>query len=248
MRQSNQNWVSIKLDEKHEKQALVHGSGTFLTAVGQQLCWLAAACCTTGSGLALSRSSLSKAYDFGSPVHVVVFGIDVEIEPLDDSEETACWKILAGRSVLVTGFPIPSRPNRMTGLESQLGVLSSLIGIRQAVTYRGGYVLKARFQALVPVRREHGAVQWHLVNTYPRKIKWADIDRSCPTRVMGTTRSDLKNLQFSPAYLGWYWNVNNTLGKSLGIFHHVNRREENGVGQLYWLTDIQVLIVSIITT
>lgn len=180
--------------------------------MGQQLSWLAAACRATKSGLAYSRITFTSAHS-ETAGEIPSFRIQVEVEPPLDIERKGCWNVLAGCSVLVTGFPIPERPERMTGLESQLGILSSLIGIRQAVTYRQGYVLKGRFHALVPVKKQ-GPIQWHLIDTFPRKLKWADIDKMCPERVLGTALKDLKDLQFSRAFLGWYPNVRNNLGES----------------------------------
>lgn len=179
--------------------------------MAQQLSWLAAVCRTGDSSLTYSHVHFEESKIHGNDEPT--FQIHVEVEEPASSEQKGCWNILAGSSVLVTGFPIPERENAERGLESHLGILSSLLGIRQAVTYRGGYILKGRYHALVPVNKTGASVQWHLVDSSPKKLKWTDVDKACPKRVLGTEYKDLKALQSAKTFLGWCPIVKSLLGK-----------------------------------
>ena len=199
----------------NETEVTATGSEEFLIAVAQQLSWLAAACRTSDVGLAYSHIDLTNTPQEGNIDHPI-FQIEATVELPASAEQKGCWNVLAGSSVLVAGFPIPGRHHAERGLESHLGILSSLVGIRQAVTYRGGYVLKGRFHALVPIDKTTDSVQWHLIDTSPRKLRWADIDKLCPSRVLGVEYKDLKALQAAKAFLGWCPRVKNILGKTPG--------------------------------
>jgi hypothetical protein len=183
--------------------------------MGQQLAWLAAACQTTHNGMVYSRVDLVPIESEGDDAQhsTPAFHIRVLIEAPSDVEETKCWGSLMGESVLVSGFPIPSRSPSMIGLESKLEILAGLIGIQLAVTYKGGYVLKGRFHALAPVLSDGDMVQWHLVTTWPRRLQWVDISKQCPKRLLGDRPETLSMLLKSRAMLGWCGEVENLLGR-----------------------------------
>ncbi|KAE8310345.1 hypothetical protein BDV41DRAFT_579685 [Aspergillus transmontanensis] len=84
-----------------------------------------------------------------------------------------CWhQVFTGLNVAI-GFPIPHRPNEMRGVEIPFALMTTLAGVGHPVAYEGGFVLKGRENALVPVRSEpisvsigeSTALQWHLVGS-----------------------------------------------------------------------------------
>ena len=195
----------------------VSGSSQFVISVGQQLAWLAAACQTAENGRIYSHADVALNQHPGNDSDVppdLTFRIHVVTELPPVEESNCCWKPLLGDLVLVTGFPTPSRSANVIGLESRVEILADLIGIQQAVTYRGGYVLKGRFHAMVPIERFDDAVQWHLVDTSPFRLMWDDIEKQCPKRVLGMLPEDCDHLLSSRAVLGWCENIENLLGKS----------------------------------
>jgi hypothetical protein len=196
---------------------LIQGSEDFIVAMGQQLAFLALACRTTsGKTVCSYLDFIAKVKtEFGSTRQTTTtnnFEIYVRSESAARDGMKSCWNALIGHSVLVAGYPIPLRPESITGLESQIGVLSSLIGIRQAQTYRGGYVLKGRFHALVPIEAQDRVVRWHLIDSSPKKLAWSDITKHCRRRIFGTEPEDFEVLQSSRAILGWCGEVENILG------------------------------------
>lgn len=227
---SGQNNISI---DNFGHTFRVDGSSEFVTSIGQQLAWLAAACQISENGRIYSRVdiALSQPPGHSSPVSSdPTFSIRVATETPPVEELDCCWKPLLGDSVLVTSFPTPRRPANVIGLESRVEILAGLIGIQQAVTYRGGYVLKGRFHALVPIERFNDAVQWHLVSTSPVRLVWDDIEKHCPKRVLGMLPEDCDHLLSSRAVLGWCEKVENMLGKSLWnalvILHSLTQSKE----------------------
>lgn len=189
---------------------MVGGSRERIISMAQQLAWLAAVCQTASRGGAYSRINFTIR-EGSTPA----FNIRVFKEPVPNTEEGCCWTALMGESALVTGFPIRDRPENLRGLESWLDVLAGLIGIQQAVTYRGGYVLKGRHHALIPIEKVRDSVQWHLVDESPRRLLWTDIDKHCPNRLLGTNPNDLEALMSARAMLGWCGVVENVIGKAI---------------------------------
>lgn len=195
---------------------VIGGDDDFIIAMGQQLAWLAAACRTTNHGIAYSRTDLltytngsRDSKDFPLPP---TFNIKVATEAPSDKEKSSCWNPLLGNSVLIAGFPMTDRPSDLIGLQSQIATLAGLVGIQQAVTYQGGYVLKGRYHALVPVERVGDTVQWHLISTSPARLTWGDIEKHCSHRIQGTLPEDCEALLSSNAVLGWCGQVENLLG------------------------------------
>lgn len=202
---------------------IVKGKEDFMIAMGQQIAFLALACRTTSGSLVYSHVDFvsvgrSKPDPKKRAIATHTFHISVTLELAAEGGNKSCWNALMGQSVLVAGYPIPKRPDGVTGLESQVGVLSSLIGIRQAITYRGGYVLKGKFHALVPIERNERVVRWHMIDTSPKKLAWVDVDKYCPNRVLGTNQEDFESLQTCRAILGWCGDVENIIGKGFHTF------------------------------
>ncbi|KAJ4422967.1 hypothetical protein N0V82_002361 [Gnomoniopsis sp. IMI 355080] len=213
---------SISLDPA---LSTVHAEGPeeFIVSLAQQIAWLSGAC-----GGKLDR--LSYAYtgftlgDATAEVDIdAVFNLDVKIKPCnhqhivsnkpgsEDVRKTSdsCWKSLLGPVVIISGFPIPQRPDGARGLEISVPAMSAMAGIPDAITFEGGFVFKGRHHALVPVQTFGSSMQWHMLDTYPEKLDWANIRNECPNRVKGHINSFAKHRSF----VGWYPDAEDFIGR-----------------------------------
>jgi hypothetical protein len=193
-----------------EKSFLVTGSEEFVVTVAQQLSWLGAACRVAPLGLGCSYTSLNEvASKLGLPL--CTFQISSEVVPLTSDDPGSCWNEVVGNSTIATGFPIPVRINNEKGLELPLEVMAALGGVPLATQFNGGYVLKARSIAFVPVERRGSSVQWHLVRKGGVKLKYKDIGDLCPIR-LPVEVLDQDELSSTRAFLGWCSDATNNLG------------------------------------
>ncbi|KAF4456957.1 alcohol dehydrogenase [Fusarium albosuccineum] len=175
----------------------VSGTENFIASIAQQLAWLAAACQE-------KKDTLSYAYvgfaviSQSNDCQVPVFDIDVKLETLPETGNTgSCWNSVIGPAVVITGFPLPDRNSHERGLETSVPVMAQLLGLPKAVTFKGGFVFKGRYTALVPVKDLGPSIQWHIVDMYPLKLEWDYIDKLCPDRVVGDLLLD------SRSFFGW---------------------------------------------
>jgi len=199
-----------------EKSLLVTGSEEFVVTMAQQLSWLGAACRVAPLGLGCSYTSFNEvASKLGLPL--CTFQISSEVVPLTSDDPGSCWNEIVGNSTIVTGFPIPERINNEKGLELPLEVMAAFGGIPLATQFNGGYVLKARSIAFVPVERRGNSIQWHLVKKGGAKLRYKDIGDLCPIRLPMEVL-DQDELSSTRAFLGWCSDATNNLGM-LRCFH-----------------------------
>jgi hypothetical protein len=193
-----------------EKSLLVTGSEEFVVTVAQQISWLGAACRVTPLGLGCSYILFNEvASKFGLPL--CTFRISTEVVPLTSDDSGSCWNEVVGNSTIVTGFPIPERVNNEKGLELPLEVMAALGGVPLATQFNGGYVLKARSIAFVPVERNGSSIQWHLVKKGGAKLRYKDIDDVCPIRLPVEVLNQ-DELSSTRVFLGWCSDATNNLG------------------------------------
>ncbi|KAE8452013.1 hypothetical protein EG329_002178 [Mollisiaceae sp. DMI_Dod_QoI] len=131
--------------------------------------------------------------------------------PLTSDDPGSCWNEVVGTSTIVTGFPIPPRHNSEKGLEVPLQVMAGLGGVPLATQFDGGYLLKARSLAFVPVERTEESVQWHLLKKEGSRMRYKDIADLCPVRLRVETL-DQDDLLSTRAFLGWCADSTNSLG------------------------------------
>lgn len=202
---SNTSEGHIKVNAQ---SVFTRGTSEFIIAIAQQLSWLAGV-------FQEKKEELTHAYvafeaDEDDSAAYPTFSIGVEFgKPEQDGE--SCWKQVVGPAVVVTGFPVPPRDNNERGLEVSAPVMAVISGTPQAVTFSGGFVLKGRCHALVPVEKLGDSVQWHLVDTYPRRLEWHHIDKVYPIRLLG---EEFETLLSSRSFLGWCPEVLDYLGES----------------------------------
>ncbi|KAH0547752.1 hypothetical protein FGG08_000009 [Glutinoglossum americanum] len=195
------NSINVDLGKR---EFVVTGSGDFVAVVAQQLSWLSAACRVSVGGLACGY------LEFGCTSSVPPqFHIGIHVEPVKGNE--ACWNKIVDNSVVVRGFPIAQR-RYCVGLQAPLETLAGLVGISLAMEHEGGYILKGRSHIFVPVERSEDEVQWHLIDRYPERIGFDEVD-GLNKRLLFKDLDEVA-LQSTKAFLGWCSNATNRLGTS----------------------------------
>lgn len=194
----------------------VTGSDEFICNIGQQLAWLAAVCQQKEEGPTYAyvgfERQTEKCHDPINNPTVPTFKIWVNVETPPRWANQSCWNDLVGPAVLIAGFPLPERCKSQHGLEISLPVMCALARIPQAVTFRGKYVFKGTYHALIPTAVYTDSIQWHFIETYPRKLTWADLDDG----ISMETPEFQNDADFwkSRAFLGWCPKVRDYFGKS----------------------------------
>lgn len=191
------------------RTAVVEGNKTFIISIAQQLSWLAAVLSKKRKEISYARVLFTEAPKLDSS-EIPSFDIKVVLEEPPRSEERGCWNSIIGPAVIVPGFPFRERENWEHGLEASVASLAAISGIQQAVTFRGGFVLKARCHAMVPLLDRGESVQWHLLDTYPNKLDWDQIDILCPDRMMQLLGTE--DIFDRRAFLGFAPQFHNSLG------------------------------------
>lgn len=201
----------------------VHGAEDFIISIAQQLSWLIAVCQEKQDQLSYAYVGFFEANKTKTTA-IPTFDIDVELEVPSIEPSDSCWNTMVGPAVIVTGFPFPERHHNEQGLEMSIPVMAALADTPQAVSYRGGFVFKARHHALIPTEDFGSSIQWHLIDTYPERLEWTHIDRACPTRLRGTMNRR--------SFLGWCPQVLELLATS--SFNHASVQYSKAVKPPRW--------------
>ncbi|KAH7323219.1 hypothetical protein B0I35DRAFT_427322 [Stachybotrys elegans] len=187
----------------------VTGSEDFIISIAQQVAWLAAVCQEKKDQLTYAYVGFDETSSHTSGMSV--FNIDVKLEAVPPEQERGrCWRNLLGPAVLIQGFPVPTRSHGEQGLEVNIATMAAISGTPKAVTFGGGFVFKARYHALVPTERLGSSIQWHVLDTYPKRLEWEDIDKACPTRLRGKANNGA--LRKCRSFFGWCPRVLELLG------------------------------------
>jgi hypothetical protein len=189
----------------------VSGTEEFLVVVGQQLAWLGAACRHSDSQLAHCYTTFNELKSDGQETYGLRFGIHYKVTSPDSSEPNSCWNDMVGETVVVAGFPFAPRNPGAIGLEVPLSIMGNIADIPLMTLYRGGYILKGRSMAFVPVKRGTDFVQWHLYNQPVGRISYRDVFSMFPDRLMAT-ELDESSLLGARSFLGWCPTSSNNLG------------------------------------
>lgn len=188
----------------------IHAEGTeeSIITLGQQISWLSGVCRN-------KLDDLSHAYigftvgDSTSRADVdAVFKINVRLQPCNPRYYQGCWNSSVGSASIISWFPIPQRPEGARGLEISVTAMSAMAGIPHAISFEGGFIFKGRHHALVPVQTIGRSVQWHMLDTYPKKLDWADIRKHCPTNIKGHIQKFAKYR----SCVGWYPDAGDLIG------------------------------------
>ncbi|KAI0909693.1 hypothetical protein F4823DRAFT_414976 [Ustulina deusta] len=206
------NSISSRIMPDETLSVLVLGERKTIIDVAQQISWVSAA-------LGLSPFEQKVAYCNTSLVYVPddtgVQRFKIErVFALPQSIEESCWLSLFSNAALVRGFPIPVRGGE-SGLEISIDLMAAIAGIRHAVEYNGGVVMKGFSSMLIPARRdrETDTVQWHLVSSHEEtRLSYEDGIARCSDRAL-LEELDLQLLQTTRAILGWCSTVETVLGR-----------------------------------
>ncbi|SCV36395.1 uncharacterized protein FFB14_06074 [Fusarium fujikuroi] len=206
----------------------VHGAEDFIIAIAQQLSWLIAVCQEKQDQISHTYVGFFEA-NSAETTAIATFDINVQLEVASIQPSGSCWNTIVGPAVIVTGFPLPERHHNEQGLEMSVPVMAALADTPQAVSYRGGFVFKARHHAIVPIEDFGSSIQWHLIDTYPERLEWTQIDRACPKRLRGTMNKDFWNRR---SFLGWCPQVLELLATS--SFNHASVQYSKAVKPPRW--------------
>lgn len=188
-----------------------------LVEVGQQLAWI---------GSALSSSPFHHQMAYAVPQFQVTevrptVNITFEHRPLLDTE-ILCWLPLFHEAVIVPGFPIPGRAEEV-GLEIPLEILVGIAGVSHAVEYKGGVVMKGFSHMLVPIRKKHDRIQWHLVSGLDpkRRLSYSD-GLSLWSHRASLDEVSLEDLPKSRAFIGWCSVADSRLGSGTATYENID--------------------------
>lgn len=136
--------------------------------------------------------------------------------------EQACWLPLFSGAVIASGFPIPARGDEV-GLEISLDILAALGGVRHAVEYDGGIILKGFSTMFVPTRKIKDRVQWHAIvsKKHRHRLTYHDGLHSCETRAKLSDVS-FNDLGSTRAFLGWTSVATTRLGSDDIMYENID--------------------------
>lgn len=218
------NSITFEILPSGELSADVRGpTTTFVANAAQQLSWLSAALSSSPFGdgqVAYCKTQLLHTAQGGteitSPTAIDLshFKIRRTFEPLL-STESPCWLPLFSDATISYGFPIPERLGEV-GLEIPIDIMAALAGIRHAVEYDGGIVMKGFSFMFIPTKHDRGndTIQWHLVSSPNPEVRltYEDGVGHCPDRCL-LKAVDLGSLRKARAIVGWHSAVEAVLGR-----------------------------------
>jgi hypothetical protein len=219
----------------HAWTVCVTGDQDYIVTVAQQLAWLVAGCRVSTGPLQYSFVNIAHT-EHHEPVEHEVFDITHELVDIDSVVHLGCWNVLAGSSVIVRNFPMPSRASQQNGLELSFELMAALGDVSTAVEYSGGFVLKGRSTLFYPVHRDGDWVQWHVVVNPAGRIYYQDIDRMQDLKRLMSSSLSRDDILTTRVFLGWDENVKNILGTQLSACNKISYSKTNcpSETQPYW--------------
>jgi hypothetical protein len=194
-----------------------HGTDEMIVDLAQQLAWV-------GAALSSSPYEEKLAYceaviqDSGS--NKPYFAISFQSKPLHPTEEP-CWLPLFCGASIARGFPIPERQGE-TGLEIPLEIMAEIAGVRRAVEYEGGVIMKGFSIMFVPMKRSGNRVQWHLISSpdYETRLSYRDVLDHCQDRA-SLDEVDLECARTTRAIVGWCSAATSLLGSDTANYLNI---------------------------
>lgn len=138
-------------------------------------------------------------------------------------KQDSCWReVVAPTAVLCQHFPIPQRRDEV-GLEIPLGMFCAMAGMRHAVEFEGGIVMKSVDGMLIPVSRKDNIVQWHFVSGDDdgERFKYQHGISKCPNRALIDT-VDFETLETTRAIVGWCRRARKVVGREIAAYHGID--------------------------
>lgn len=170
---------------------IVLGSSESLVEAGQQLAWLGAALQSSPveTGVALCIPSIRECYLMQGLPPAEAFeqrqrgklfcrlGFEVRAPYAAGVEQSGlCWHKMFASPILVSGYPILSKPEPQLGLELSLDLLAGMVGAPQVLGIQGKIFLKGFSTMLVGMRRLDDLLIWHFsYNEEGNRISYLDV-------------------------------------------------------------------------
>lgn len=145
-------------------------------------------------------------------------------------DESSCWHSIFSGSVIAEGFPIEERGNEL-GLEMPLNMMAALTGVRHAVEYEGGVLLKGNSSAFVPVKRYSKSIQWHYINQPLNfRLSYKTLSAWYPNRAT-SFEVDVESLKNTRHFVGWWGTAETHLGTKTANYENIDWSACNQVGR-----------------
>lgn len=194
------------------RRATAEGPAEFVVAIAQQISWLGAACQKKPNHLSCAYIGFRDVYPRAPSSHgddaTAMFDVTFSLKRVPSQASVSCWHSLVGPAVIVRGFPVPKRESHELGLEVSVAGMAAMARIPTAISFDGGFIFKGRCHALVPVQKTGKSVQWHMLDTSPKRLGWNEIRRLCPVRLVG----HIEEYAALRSFVGWYPTVLHLLG------------------------------------
>ena len=92
--------------------------------------------------------------------------------------------------------------------------MAALGGARHVMDFEGGLVVKGHSAMFVPIKRNEGSIQWHLIpNSDGTRLRYRDVRSQCPKRAM-LDEVDHGSLKAKRTFFGWWSEAACHLGPS----------------------------------
>ncbi|KAF7513369.1 hypothetical protein GJ744_009790 [Endocarpon pusillum] len=194
------------------------GTAEMLVELAQQLAWIGAVLRSSpyDEKLAYCRAAIQSS---GSTIPC--FAITFQSERLYPTENS-CWLPLFCGASIARDFPIPDRREEM-GLEIPLEIMMGIAGVRHAVEYEGGVVMKGFSIMFVPMKRSGNRVQWHLISSpnCDTRLSYRDVLDRCQDRA-SLNEVDLGSLRTTRAIVGWCSAASSLLGSNAANYGNID--------------------------
>ena len=200
--------VGVEIKIEYDTIIRVHGPLDCQVQVMEILAWLTAAI-RVSTPPSLSNSEAELTFEnYGSDPELAYFKLQPEsLNPIRNDSQM-CWHPLFEHSVIAVQFPYTQRTQGV-GVELSPFLMATLAGIRTAVEFRGGLVLRGLSTALIPLEMTEGedAIQWHLATTKTSDDALTTdllVDLDEIEGIDGYYKvQDVQQLWAKKAYLGW---------------------------------------------
>jgi hypothetical protein len=212
---------------EEQDQLIFEAEGTTeeVVEIAQQLAWLGASLRhSPDDGLMNSEAQVNTVLTTKA-----VFEITFTMSPLNKNE-SSCWHSLFTGSVIAKGFPIAERGQEI-GLEIPLKMMAALTGVRHAVEYEGGILLKGYSSAFLPVKRYKDSIQWHYIeNDEDVRLPYWAVEARCPGRAI-LEEVSMDSLKNTRAFVGWWGTTETHLGTETANYENIDWSASDQVGR-----------------
>ncbi|KAI8941540.1 hypothetical protein NX059_002756 [Plenodomus lindquistii] len=216
--------VAIELGSNHQNVTLsIWFAGLPpLIEMAQAFAWLG---CTlrmsSTGGLAYSHSSIALSSANTEEPYGQSYDLTFHESEIHGTEDI-CWLQMFSGAVIAPGFPAAAR-GKEVGLELPLQLLAELGGVRHAVVYEGGVVLKGFSHMFVPILKEENRIQWHAISSKDSEVRltYADGLAQCLSRAL-VDEVSLEDAQKCRAFLGWCSRVEVRLGSDAANYENID--------------------------